>query len=670
MTWSLLTRLWKGLAPPPKLSPDRWAEQFRYLSSLSYISGQFSFYLTPFLREPLQCLVDPRVRKIVGQKPAQIGWTEGFLNNALGWLIDVCPAAAVVLFPKKDAAKEFNEEKFELMVEATPRLAAKVSLKSREKGVTQTKKSFPGGFLKFVWSNSPSSVKSTSAPWVFVEEPDDCSQNVKGQGNAIRLIAERNKTYRGSKVVFGGSPTIAGLSAVEDGMEESDKRRWMVPCHECGAEQYLVWDQVRWDKAPDRAHPIFGKHLPETARYECIECHAHWTPARKDMNVRRGRWVATAEFHGVAGFYFTELMSGFPGSRLNLLAEKYLIAHREAAAGDWTGLIAFHNSSLGLAWAFKSSTPPAEELAKRAEAYEELAVPARALVLTLSIDVQHNRLAIGVEGWGRGEENWLVYWGESFGNCTVKTDPVWSEAEKFITRAYRHELGVEVHVEAVAVDCSDGQSSDASYDFVRRMKAKGVKIFAIKGSSNEDAEIYRAPSQRSIDPSARPTKASRYGVKVWQVGVGRAKDLLLGHDKNTGRINVTRDGPGKIHWYQGVRGDWLAQVVDSEIKAPKKGQPAHRKFWQQKSGRANEALDNKVYNVWLARLLRLNLKTDAEWLETGQRLRQGDLLSRPAEPGPVVKVEVAAPAAAPQRGPTIGSSSIEMPASSDESRPW
>ena len=39
-------------------------------------------------------------------------------------------------------------------------------------------KAFPGGFLNFVGSNSPDSVKSTPAPVVAVEEPDDSNTNV------------------------------------------------------------------------------------------------------------------------------------------------------------------------------------------------------------------------------------------------------------------------------------------------------------------------------------------------------------------------------------------------------------------------------------------------------------------------------------------------------------
>jgi hypothetical protein len=96
------------------------------------------------------------------QKSTQAGWSET-LATLLGYIIDVMPAPIIVLFPKEKKAKEFNLERFEPMVNATPRLAAKVPLKSREKGITQTFKLFPGGWLKFVHSHSADEVKSSSA---------------------------------------------------------------------------------------------------------------------------------------------------------------------------------------------------------------------------------------------------------------------------------------------------------------------------------------------------------------------------------------------------------------------------------------------------------------------------------------------------------------------------
>jgi len=54
--------------------------------------------------------------------------------------------------------------------------------------------------MKLIASNSPGDVKSTSAPLVIVEEPDDCNQNVKGQGDSIKLAEERAKTYHNALI--------------------------------------------------------------------------------------------------------------------------------------------------------------------------------------------------------------------------------------------------------------------------------------------------------------------------------------------------------------------------------------------------------------------------------------------------------------------------------------
>jgi phage terminase large subunit GpA-like protein len=207
----------------------------------------------------------------------------------------------MVLFPKADKGKEFNLERFEPMVEETPCLLERVPLTSREKGITQLFKLFPGGWVKFVGSHTPDAVKSSSARYVMVEEPDDCETDVKGQGRTVKLIRERLKTYFDTFSVMGGTPTLKGLSAIEDEMDLTDKRRLYVPCHHCSVAAPLVWEQVKWRVDETQKHPVFGSALPETAWYECPNCAKPWTPAEKDWNVRRsldpamkGKWASPA----------------------------------------------------------------------------------------------------------------------------------------------------------------------------------------------------------------------------------------------------------------------------------------------------------------------------------------------------------------------------------------
>ncbi len=253
----------------------------------------------------------------------------------------------IIMFAKEKSAKKFNLEKFEPMVEVTPRLSAKLPVHAgRDKNNLWDHKTFARGFLKFITSNAPDDVKSTPAPVVAVEEPDDANQNVREQGDSITLLEERNKSYSDSrrKVIFGGTPTIDGFSRIAQAYESSDQRRYLVPCPDCGEEHELAWDNVTWSENAEAPHEVFGLATPASARYACPFCGSLWDDTARFRAVRRGRWVATAAFHGVAGFRLNELVSPFPGSRLAELVKKRLVAEKALRAGDDTKMRSFVNN--------------------------------------------------------------------------------------------------------------------------------------------------------------------------------------------------------------------------------------------------------------------------------------------------------------------------------------
>jgi phage terminase large subunit GpA-like protein len=656
------------------------------------MSGRFTWNMVPQLRAVLDAFVEPGVRGIRVQKGSQGGYTESILCNLLGYIIRMCPAPILVMFPKSDKGKEFNLERFEPMVEETPCLAERVPLKSREKGITQLFKLFPGGWLKFVGSHTPDAVKSSSARYVMVEEPDDCETDVKGQGRTVKLIRERLKTYFDTFSLMGGTPTLKGLSAIEDEMDLTDKRRLYVPCHHCNVAAPLTWEQVRYDEDASQSHPVFGHALPETATYECPNCLKRWTPAEKDWNVRRSvdpamkgkwGWIATSRFTGLAGFYMSDLISLFPGATLPELVKKYLEAVHQANTGDIKALVEFWNNQLGLAFAFKSPAPEVEKLEARCEEYAEFTIPWGGLRLTCGVDTQGDRLAIVIVAWGRGEESWRVYWGEIYGNPVDPADAVWTELESLLFRGYRHASGVDLHIEASTIDASDGNTSDAVYTFCRNHRARGV----VAGKGRDTGEIFRPP--QPVDPG-RKSKAAKYGLHVYLIGTEKAKDLLVGYGEHGGRLSlceshpdrvVTGGGPGRMHWYRGIRGDYFKQVT-SEIKAPLKGRPRNKLYWQVKQGVRNEALDCEVYALHAARRIKVNLMSEAQWTDLEQQLRQPQLLptSAPAAPAPTAdalpalpEVPPPPPAAARPRSSAMTGFSFDNPlggAKSDDSRPW
>lgn len=639
-----LQRRW---APPALMSPAQWIEERMRLPETSAISGRYSLTVTPYLREPLEALADPAVWEVCGMKSSQIGWTMGVVMGWQGYTIDQDPASMIVMFPRDKSWRDFNIEKFVPVVEASPALSDKIEIKTRSKDYRQDHKTFAGGFIKYVGSNSTGGVKSTSAKRLIVEEPDDCNVNLKGQGDSIELLRDRGKTYPDARMLVGGTPTIKGISSIEAEMLKSDQRYWYVPCHHCGEASPMSWEHVKYSSDPAVSHPIYGHALPETARYACPACGVEWSTAEKNANVLRaeragGGWRATAPFRGIRGYYFNELMSPFPASALDRLVARYLEAVHEANLGNVGPLIAFWNGTLGLPWEYKNDIPEEEDLKQRAMQYQEFTVPAGGLLLTAGIDAQHDRLAIVIRAWGRGEESWLVWWGELYGN--VLEDDVWEQAWGILFgRTFRHASGAELGISAASFDASDGNTDHAVYNAVRRFngRLRARRCLAIKGSKNPGADIFVKPTLKPGEVAARSHKATRYGLALYMVGVSRAKDLILGGDGG-GRLNLTGTGPGRIHFYKDVRPDYFEQLL-SEIKAPEKGSRKGVKVWQRKAGKRNEALDCEGYALHAARSLRIDIYTESKWRQIEQSFLQATLFAvapAPAEDEPVEESEV------------------------------
>lgn len=622
-----------------------WARSFRYLSSIEADrAGKYDPEVTPYLcwpGNPLEALDDPNVREICCQKSAQVAWTSGVLGNALGKWIDLDPSPILGLFPKEGAAKEYMAEKFEPMVGATKRLARKVNLRSRSAQQRMLFKRFPGGFLKLVGSNSPSSVKSSPIPRVFIEEPDDCNLNLRGQGDSIKLAKERTKTYRRSrvKIIIGGTPTVEGTSTIAAEMELSDKRVGMIPCHHCGEEHQLDFDNLKCPTDETVSHPIYGSRVPEKTYYVCPHCGGTWSDAEKRRNVRNGRWVATAPFNGIAGYYINELYSPFPGSVFSILMENWLTALHHLGLGDESKLVAWTNSSKGVPYAFKGDQPEADDLAKRALPYPPGTVPEGGLVLSMGVDVQHTWLELVVRAWGRGEESWLVLHERIHGNPFLVEDDCWTELDKRIFGVYQHARGFRLRVSAASIDSSDGQTSDAVYKYVRTRQGRGVEVMAIKGSRKPDAEIFRRPAP-SIDSVKRNTKASKFGVKVFIVGVGKCKDLLIG---DAGRIMLTGSGPGRFHFYQGVAGDYCEQLL-GEIKVPVRQSNGYViKAWQKKVGARVEVLDCENYALHASRAAKIHLMQEGAWSALEAKLSQSGLFDDESDAEPIVSAPASSP---------------------------
>lgn len=597
------------------------------------MSGSFDMDYVPHLWGIFAAMDDPLIRAVVCMKGAQVAWSTALIIFILK-NVDVSPCSIIGMFSTETAARLFSDEKLTTTVRETPAVRDKIdTTSSRRSGSRTLFKKFPGGFLKLVGSNSPVSSKSTPAKIIFVEEPDDSAESVNSQGDSIALLGERGKRMPGLKEIIGGTPALKGFSRVESAYDASDKRELPVACHECGEKQVLIFENVTWlesDSGPE--HEIYGKALPETGKYACEHCSCTWDDYQRKENIRNTvkqaiadgdpmfGWVATKPFSGAAGFgELGELYSCLPGVGVHELVKDYLKALHRQKMGDENAMIVFINSKKGQPYEHGVSAIEADDLRDKKEDYAELVCPEKGLLVTIGIDVQHDRLAIIVRAWGRDNESWLLYWGEisASNTCIDEHDEVWNDLDSFVFQHIPHVTGGKIRAEAITIDCSDGMSSDAVYKWVRtRAKVyRHVEIMAGKGTSvTTDKEIFTTPST-GIDHNLlkKKTKADKHGVLVFIIGVNKGKDWLQG------QLKLTVDGIGRFHYYKDVRDDYFDQMV-AEVKVPHPS-VRNRLIWQQRPGKPCEAWDCENYALHAARAKRVHLLKEHHWQALERRLK-------------------------------------------------
>jgi phage terminase large subunit GpA-like protein len=627
-----LGRLLQLMRQPIRMSTKDYAESHRWLSSeVSAKPGFMDCMETPFMLYVMQCLDDPEIPVIVGRKSAQIAWTET-INSYIQRRIHTDPQNIIISFPRQASAKSYANEKFRPLVRNSKEL---LELIGNPDNCPFDFYKFPGGFLKLVTAGSPTALKSTSAPILIVEEPDDLKEDVKGQGDALAIFTERQKTYAERKLIYAGTPTEEGFSKVELAYAKSNRLIYLVPCRKCKKFHELDFDNLKYDPYPGNGmDKTYGKYNPETAYYECPFCQAIWDDADKKkaveeaLNYHRLGWNPTAS-SSIYGFSFNELMSSFAGSKHVDLARKKLEAEMELSKGKEGKMKAFVNNSRGRAYSPKSTSIDVDTLKAKRVFYNELVVPVGGVVLTCGIDVQHNRFAIIIRAWGRNGNSWLVYWGELFGNVLNPEDPVWEALTNFIftpipyAEQYEGRV-IELPISAGSIDSGDGKTAGLVYNWVKQVNKRNPYFFATKGDHSVGKtanEIFTIPSSPDMKTSVqeRKTLAETMGILVYFVGVQRAKDEIYR------KLSLTGEKDRMFH-YIDVRDDYEEQILSNIKKLSPSGNEVR---YELIVGRRDEALDCEVLAEHAKRGMFIHVWTPKHWQQAEQLLIDA-VLQKPA----------------------------------------
>ncbi|WP_318654686.1 phage terminase large subunit family protein [Burkholderia sp. S-53] len=110
---------------------------------------------------------------------------------------------------------------------------------------------------------------------------------------------------------MGGTPTVDGLSRIQQAYAASDRRVHVVPrapCPDCDEEHELAWENVTWSEDADVVHEVYGRARPESARYTCPRCGSLWTTSCAfvryvaDDRSRRRRFTASQGFESMSWY--------------------------------------------------------------------------------------------------------------------------------------------------------------------------------------------------------------------------------------------------------------------------------------------------------------------------------------------------------------------------------
>ena len=611
----------KNLQPPPKLTGSEWAEKYGVLSKeTSAQTGRFRAF--EYQKGILDAITDPTVTTVSVMKSARIGYTK-CLDHIEGYYIHQDPSPILMVQPRVEDAEDYSKTEISPMLRDTEVLAALTgNVKAKDSGQTILKKTFlNGSSLSLVGANSPGGFRRITARIILFDEVDGYPAGGAGsEGDQIALGTKRSETFWNRKIVIGSTPTIKGLSRIEKSYLESDQRKFYVPCPHCKQEQVLEWGGpdtpygIKWDKDEN------GIGISESVHYVCRENGCIINDIDKPWMVDNGKWVAHKPFKGHAGFHIWAGYSLFPNASWKNLVAEWLRVKNDPLARQ-----TFINLVLGEPYEDRGEKALNEnKLVSRCEVFES-EVPDGVGVITVGIDTQDYRFEIETVGWGANEESWSIDHEVIEGD--METPEPWDRLDAYLKRIWVKEDGRGFRVEAACID-SGGHHTQKVYDFCKARL--GRRIWAIKGESAVGGK--RSP----VWPTKKPSSRTKSTFRPIILGVNAAKDSIrsrLHIEKNEGDVVI----PGYMHFPVERDINYFAQLT-SERSVRKHANGQYYRVWELPPGRANEALDCRVYAYGaLCGLLHFGLKLNKRVARFEVPPVTEDIVAKP----PIVTVEQA-----------------------------
>lgn len=570
---------------------SEWADAKRVLSKkTSAEPGRWKTSKAPYQREIMDAISDVSVPKVVVMSAAQIGKTDGFILNPIGYFMDYDPSPIMVMQPNLTMGESFSKDRLTPMIQDTPALRNKVCEKSKNSGNTILHKEFPGGHITIVGANSGSGLRSRPIRILLADEIDGYPPTAGKDGDPLLLASKRLTTFWNRKEVFISTPTVKGISRIEVEYENSTQEIWNVPCPICGEYQPLEWEQVKFDK----------EDLTEID-YACIHCGVVSNEFEWKAEFSKGKFVPTYSERNVRGFYLNSLASNFV--EWHEIVEKFLVANEEKKKGNIELLKVWTNTEMAQTWEEEGNEIDWETLYRRREKYG-CEVPENVLILTAGIDTQDDRFEIEVVGWGYGRENWGIMRKIIYGN--LQKQKIWNDLLAFLNQTWTRADGAKMKIALACID-SGGHFSNNVYKFA---KSNFPRVFAIKGGNRPDSEYI-----------PRPSKNNREKAYLFTIGVDTGKALIYQ------ALAVSEPGEGYCHFPserdKGYTQEYFKGLTAERMEIKYTKGRAHFVWVLKKNGtKRNEPFDCRNYAQAALEISGFNLEQEVNKTTAGAKKKR------------------------------------------------
>jgi len=593
-------RAWE---PPPPVDYLRWAEEnIIFTARESPFPGPFNVSLFPHLPEILRALSpDDPCRVVTVEGSAQVGKTV-IADIFVGGSMAMDPCDFLVVHPTDDNAGRWSKLKLSPMLKGTAVLAGIFPEKSRDGANSVLLKEHRDGLGAILISgaNSPSSLSQVSMRRQVQDDLSKWEMNPAGDPEA--QAESRSRAHEFAKIFKSSTPLVLPGCRITKSFEAGSQEYPYVPCPHCQHMQVLEWENMLAALDPEK---------PEDAHFTCQACGATIEENNRRDILSKLEWRA----HNPAAK--REHRSFWIWSAYSFLQSFERIAREWLKAkGDPAAEQTFLNDTAGKAFKAASEAPPWEKIRDRAgqSAYVRGNLPAGALIVTIGIDCQHDRIEWQSVAWGREHRRFVVDYGVIPGHISDKICQ--ERLGGLLKQTWPNASGRKIGVDLAAID-GNAWTEDV-WDFAR--KHPSSLLIMVRGLGADSAPLLaRVRKERN----EKTGKLLKYAKRFFNFGTSVLKMALY---RNLAKEDALAQG--HIAFPSGLDDEYYRQLT-AERRTPEKRHGFIVYRWTKDESQANEALDTMLQAEAAAIKYGIRGLPDAIWAKIEAERETPPLASQP-----------------------------------------